>query len=126
MGRTLATSNHPRIEAFRDAWQLPPSTLPDGPGRSASPYGRTAEAARAVVEAAAESTRFSGADLAALREVARTADGHAARLSVTLSETKGESATHSKLANPEALAPRPRVAVPSAATAPPRSSRVAV
>ncbi|MFJ8864097.1 hypothetical protein ACIRD8_37610 [Streptomyces sp. NPDC102451] len=127
MGRMLATSNHPRIEAFRDAWQqLPPSTLLDGPGRSASPYGRAAEEAGALAEAAAESTRFAGADLAALREVARRADGHAARLSVTLPGTKSQSAAHSKPARAAAVAPRPRVAASSPVSAPSRSSRAAV
>ncbi|MFJ8754586.1 hypothetical protein ACIREO_35520 [Streptomyces sp. NPDC102441] len=127
MGRALAKSSHPRIEAFREAWrQLPPSTLPDGPGLSASPYGRAAEAADALVEAAAESTRFSGADLTALQEVARTADGHAARLSVTLPGTKSQPTTRSKPARAAAVAPRPRVAARSPATAQPRSPRAAV
>lgn len=127
MGRTLATSNHPRVEALRDAWQqLPPSALPEGPGRSASPYGRVADEAGALAEAAAESTRFTGADLAALQKVARTADGHAARLSVTLPGTKSRPATHSKPACATAVAPRPRVAVPPPRTAAPRASGTAV
>lgn len=127
MGRTLATSSHPRVEALRDAWQqLPPSTLPDGPGRSAAPYGRAAEEAGALAEAAAESSCFTGADLAALRKVARTADGHAARLSVTLPGTKSWPATHSKPACAAAVAPRPRVAAPPPTTAAPRASGAAV
>ncbi|MEH0564405.1 hypothetical protein QBA37_35125 [Streptomyces silvae] len=128
MGRTLATSNHPRIEAFREAWQqLPPSTtLPEGSGRSSSPYGRAAEEAGALAEAAAESTRFAGADLAALREVARAADDHAARLSVTLPETKGEPPAHPKTPRPAAVAPRPRVAAPPLTTARTRSPRAGV
>ncbi|WP_331725923.1 hypothetical protein [Streptomyces sp. NBC_01012] len=127
MGRTLARSSHPRIDAFREAWQqLPPSTLPDGPGRSASPYGRAAEEAGALAEAAAESTRFTGADLAALREVARAADSHAARLSVTLPGTRSQPDAPSKPAHPAAVAPLPRVAAPIRATGPSRSSRAAV
>ncbi|MFE7757902.1 hypothetical protein [Streptomyces sp. NPDC057429] len=127
MGRTLATSNHPRVEALRDAWhQLPPSTLPEGPGPSASPYGRAAEEAGALAEAAAESTRFTGADLAALREVARTADSHAARLSVTLPVPGSRSTTRSQPARAAAVAPRPRVAAPPPATAMSRASRAAV
>nr|WSS73703.1 hypothetical protein OG491_36390 [Streptomyces sp. NBC_01175] len=119
MGRTLATSNHPRIEAFREAWQqLPPSTLPEGSGRSSSPYGRAAEEAGALAEAAAESTRFAGADLAALRAVARAADGHAARLSVTLPGTKSEPPAHSKPPRPAAVAAPP---LPTARTRSPRA-----
>ncbi|MGW1817337.1 hypothetical protein ACWCQM_27665 [Streptomyces sp. NPDC002125] len=127
MGRTLATSNHPRVEALRDAWQqLPPSTLPDGPGPSASPYGRAADEAGALAEAAAESTRFTGADLAALRKVARTADSHAARLSVTLPVPGSRSTTRSQPARAAAAAPRPRVAAPPPATSVSRASRAAV
>ncbi|MEU5660525.1 hypothetical protein ABZ802_33655 [Streptomyces sp. NPDC047737] len=127
MGRTLATSNHPRVEALRAAWQqLPLSTLPEGPGPSASPYGRAADAAGALAEAAAESTRFTGADLAALRKVARTADSHAARLSVTLPVLGSWSTTRSQPARAAAAAPRPRVAASPPATSVSRASRAAV
>ncbi|MFF4168047.1 hypothetical protein [Streptomyces sp. NPDC001741] len=124
MGRTLATSNHPRVEALRAAWQqLPPSALIGGAGPSASPYGRAAEEAGALAEAAAESTRFAGADLAALQEVARSADGHAARLSVTLPVP---GTTRSQSAGSAAAAPRPRVAAPPPAPGVARASRAAV
>ncbi|EDX22881.1 hypothetical protein SSAG_02672 [Streptomyces sp. Mg1] len=109
MGQELASSSHRRVTAFRDAWQqLPPHE--SGPGQAVGPYGDVAERAKALVTAAVGSARFAPGDLRALQALARTADIHAARLSVTL--PPGTAAPAQRVA-----APAPRVAAPTAPAA---------
>ncbi|MFD8990387.1 hypothetical protein ACFVZ4_20300 [Streptomyces goshikiensis] len=109
MGQELASSSHRRVTAFRAAWQqLPPHE--SGPGQAVGPYGDVAERAKALVTAAVGSARFAPGDLRALQALARTADIHAARLSVTL--PPGTAAPAQRVA-----APAPRVAAPTAPAA---------
>lgn len=96
MGRELTSSSeHPRVVAFRQAWQrLPATDLPDGPGTAAGPYGdvghsahtlvQRAEAANAERARAGQPPRFASPDLDALRTVATLADHHGSRLTATL------------------------------------------
>ncbi|MFB8314680.1 hypothetical protein ACFC5T_40180 [Streptomyces sp. NPDC055961] len=92
MGQELITADHPRVEAFRTAWQrLPSLTLETGTGPAAGPYADVAERARGLAEAAAASGRFAPGDVAALRLVAAAAGTHGARLAVTLPETAAQT-----------------------------------
>lgn len=96
MGEELtAPSEHPRVAAFRQAWQrLPAADLPDGPGTAAGPYGDVGRSALALVERAeatnarraraGQPVRFATADVDALRTVATLAEHHGGRLAVTL------------------------------------------
>ncbi|MFJ3025984.1 hypothetical protein ACIPH4_34215 [Streptomyces tendae] len=96
MGRELtASTEHPRVAAFQQAWQrLPTSDLLNGPGTAAGPYGdvgrsaldlvERAEAANARRAQAGQPVRFAAADVDALRAVATLAEHHGGRLAVTL------------------------------------------
>lgn len=101
MGQELADSNHRRVAAFRNAWQqLPPH--PSNPGEAVGPYGTVAEHAQALVTTAVGQGRFTPDDLQALHTLAKAADQHAARLSVTLPPAT-------------ARAPKPTLAAPAVA-----------
>ncbi|GGL83342.1 hypothetical protein GCM10010095_80190 [Streptomyces anthocyanicus] len=96
MGQELtASTEHPRVAAFRQAWQrLPAADLPNGPGTAAGPYGdvgrsaldlvERAEAANAQRARAGQPARFAAVDVDALRAVATLAEHHGGRLAVTL------------------------------------------
>ncbi|WP_108989985.1 hypothetical protein [Streptomyces coelicoflavus] len=96
MGHALTTSvEHPRVVAFRQAWQrLPTADLPDGPGTAAGPYGDVGRSALALVERAeatnaqraraGQPARFAAVDVDALRAIATMAEHHSGRLAVTL------------------------------------------
>ncbi|MBB5121838.1 hypothetical protein AF335_09280 [Streptomyces eurocidicus] len=84
MGQEMLASKHPRLIAFKNAWEsLPPAELPTGPGPATAPYGDVSKAARALWRKVAESGRFAGGDLKALRAVADSAAAHAERLAKT-------------------------------------------
>ncbi|GGO98557.1 hypothetical protein GCM10012280_62970 [Wenjunlia tyrosinilytica] len=118
MGEHLANSEHPRVAAFRDAWQqLPPADLPAGPGSAAGPYREVAERAKAVAEASVAGGRFDADDIAALRAVAENAETHAARLSVSLPPS-GTTSTPTPAASQQVRASRPGVAAPAPPAAP--------
>ncbi|MFI8503490.1 hypothetical protein ACIGFK_34015 [Streptomyces sp. NPDC085524] len=105
MGQDVVGSGHRRVTAFRDAWQqLPPHN--STPGRAAGPYGDVAERAKALQAAAARSGRFAPGDLQVLQALARAADTHAARLSVTIPSGQATQ--------PRTMAvPSPAVAIPA-------------
>ncbi|MBQ0887788.1 hypothetical protein KBZ94_23125 [Streptomyces sp. RM72] len=96
MGRALtASAEHPRVAAFRQAWQrLPAADLPNGPGTAAGPYGDVGRSAQALVERAeaanaqraraGQPARFAAVDVDALRAIATLAEHHGGRLAVTL------------------------------------------
>ncbi|MFJ3310486.1 hypothetical protein ACIPSA_47480 [Streptomyces sp. NPDC086549] len=121
MGQELTTaSEHPRVAAFRQAWQrLPSADLPDGPGTAAGPYGDVGRTAQQLVERAAAANaqhaqagqppRFAEGDVEALRALATLAEHHGGRLAVTLPPGLTGPAPA-----PRAAAPRPRVAAPVA------------
>ncbi|MFH9575597.1 hypothetical protein ACH4MG_34295 [Streptomyces sp. NPDC017454] len=128
MGRELtATSEHPRVAAFRQAWQrLPAADLPDGPGTAAGPYGdvgrsahtlvERAEAANAQRAMAGQPARFATADVDALRAVATLAEHHGGRLAVTLPPgLTGHAARRS--AGPQAAASSPEAIAPTTSVA---------
>ncbi|GAA0925010.1 hypothetical protein GCM10009549_45840 [Streptomyces thermoalcalitolerans] len=130
MGQELTTaSDHPRVVAFRQAWQrLPAADLPDGPGPAAGPYGDVGRSAQALVERAeaanaeraraGQPPRFAEADVDALRAVATLAEHHGGRLAVTLPPGLTGSAAR-RAAAPQVAAPRPKVA---ASAAPPATT----
>ncbi|MEV7616140.1 zeta toxin family protein [Streptomyces sp. NPDC089799] len=108
MGRELASSSHPRINALREAWQqLPPHDLPHGPGSAATPYRAVAERAQAAATAAVMANRFDPADVKTLQAVAQAAHANSTRLAATQpgSATSGQRA-------PQAAASTPRAATP--------------
>ncbi|MBM9506752.1 DEAD/DEAH box helicase family protein [Actinacidiphila acididurans] len=114
MGRELAQSNHPQVVAFREAWhRLPTADLRTGPGPAAGPYGKVAVEARALVEAAVASDRFTRVDVTALRALSAEASTHAGRLAVTLPGT--QAGTPAVAAAPPAVA-TPRAQVPAPAS----------
>ncbi|MFI8952185.1 hypothetical protein ACIGO6_37570 [Streptomyces sp. NPDC053750] len=124
MGRELTTSpEHPRVAAFRQAWQrLPAADLPDGPGTAAGPYGDVGRSALALVERAEAANaqrarvglpaRFAAADVDALRAVASLADHHGGRLAVTLPPGHMPRRTP----GPQTTTPTPRTAAPTPPT----------
>ncbi|MFV8133186.1 hypothetical protein [Streptomyces syringium] len=131
MGQELVASKHPRLIAFKDAWEsLPPAELPTGPGPATVPYGDVSKTARALWRKAAESGRFTDADLKTLRAVADSAGAHSQRLAKTAPADGAGAAPPSRRAavtTPGAAQqapPRPRVATtpPNAAARPPRMS----
>ncbi|MEV8534709.1 NUDIX domain-containing protein [Streptomyces sp. NPDC051211] len=104
MGQELAGSGHPRVAAFRDAWQkLPPHDA--GPGPAVGPYADVAERAKSLVTAAVGSARFTPGDVQALRVLAEAADHHSARLSATVPPD-------ARQIQRTAAAPAPAVAAP--------------
>ncbi|MEV6685084.1 NUDIX hydrolase [Streptomyces sp. NPDC051130] len=105
MGRELATASHPRVAAFRDAWQQLPAH-DSGPGPAAGPYGDVAERAKALVTAASDSARFTRADVQALHALAHAAEIHATRLAMT-------APPGTTVRTPHPSAPAPRVAAPT-------------
>ncbi|MFJ2566582.1 SNF2-related protein [Streptomyces sp. NPDC087568] len=124
MGQELTTaSEHPRVVAFRQAWQrLPCADLPDGPGTAAGPYGEVgrnaqqlverAEAANAERAQAGQPPRFAPAGVEALRALATLAEYHGGRLAVTLPPgLTGPAAP--RAATPQIAAPPPRGATPT-------------
>ncbi|MFH8977979.1 hypothetical protein [Streptomyces sp. NPDC017890] len=125
MGRELtASSEHPRVAAFRQAWQrLPAADLPDGPGTAAGPYGdvgrnaqilvERAEAANAQRAMAGQPARFATADVDALRSVATLAEHHGGRLAVTLPPGLTGHALH-RMRGPQTAAPSPEAIAPTA------------
>ncbi|MEV0982399.1 hypothetical protein [Streptomyces sp. NPDC049915] len=125
MGQELTTaSEHPRVAAFRQAWQrLPSADLPDGPGTAAGPYGdvgRTAEqlveravAANAQHAQAGQPPRFAVGDVEALRALATLAERHGGRLAVTLPPGITGPAPVPRAAAPQVATPRTRVATPA-------------
>ncbi|UQI49650.1 hypothetical protein M1P56_35250 (plasmid) [Streptomyces sp. HU2014] len=120
MGQELLASKHPRLIAFKNAWEgLPPAELPTGPGPATSPYGDVAKTARALWRKAAESGRFAGGDLKALRAVADSAATHAERLAKTAPATGTGTAPASRRAAVTAHSARPQASRPRAVTAPP-------
>ncbi|MGW5124530.1 SNF2-related protein [Streptomyces sp. NPDC004069] len=134
MGQELTTaSEHPRVVAFRQAWQrLPSADLPDGPGTAAGPYGdvgrnaqqlvERAEAANAERAQAGQSPRFAPADVEALRALATLAEHHGGRLAVTLPPgLTGPAAP--RAAAPQVASPSLRVATPGAAQSAAAGSR---
>ncbi|MEU8526635.1 hypothetical protein AB0C77_13745 [Streptomyces sp. NPDC048629] len=109
MGQELVHSDHPRVAAFREAWQrLPEDRLAAGPGPAAGPYGDVAVRAQELVKAAESSGRFAQADMAALQTLAAAAGMHGARLSVTLPGTAAQAPAVQAAAQTQA----PRVATP--------------
>ncbi|MFI1568472.1 SNF2-related protein [Streptomyces sp. NPDC020490] len=126
MGQELTTaSEHPRVAAFRQAWQrLPAADLPDGPGTAAGPYGDVGRTAQQLVERAAAANvrhaqagqppRFAEGDVEALRALATLAEHHGGRLAVTLPPGLTAAAPAPRAAAPQVDAPRPRVAAPAA------------
>ncbi|MFE1206226.1 hypothetical protein ACFW5V_31570 [Streptomyces sp. NPDC058762] len=129
MGRELAASpEHPRVAAFRQAWQrLPAADLPNGPGTAAGPYGDVGLSALALVERAqaanaqraraGQPARFAAVDVDALRTVATLAEHHGGRLAVTLPPGLTSLTPH-RTPGPQRAAPSPRaVAPPSASSA---------
>lgn len=123
MGQELTTaSEHPRVVAFRQAWQrLPDADLPDGPGTAAGPYGDVGRCAQVLVERAeaanadraqtGQQPRFAAADVDALRAVATRAEHHGGRLAVTLPPGLAGRAAPAASASPVAVS-RPKVAAP--------------
>ncbi|WP_159025186.1 hypothetical protein [Streptomyces sp. MUSC 125] len=122
---TTAASEHPRVAAFRQAWQrLPSADLPDGPGTAAGPYGDVGRTAQQLVERAAAANgqhaqagqppRFAEGDVEALRALATLAEHHGGRLAVTLPPGLTGPAPAPRAAAPQVAAPRPRVAAPAA------------
>ncbi|MFD9033291.1 hypothetical protein ACFVZW_19380 [Streptomyces sp. NPDC059567] len=110
MGKELGSSDHPRVDAFRQAWQrLPSERLESGPGPAAGPYGDAAVRAQALVEAAVASGRFAPGDVAALQAVATAAGSHGARLAVTLPGAAAQSPAVQAVAQ---AAPRVATAAP--------------
>ncbi|MEU3733926.1 hypothetical protein AB0E81_31720 [Streptomyces sp. NPDC033538] len=79
MGRELtASSQHPRVAAFRQAWQrLPAADLPDGPGTAAGPYGDVGRSAQTLVERA-EAANAQRAPGRAARPLHHSRRGHPA------------------------------------------------
>ncbi|MEU7106520.1 hypothetical protein ABZ951_15890 [Streptomyces sp. NPDC046215] len=131
MGQELLASKHPRLIAFKNAWEsLPPAELPTGPGPATVPYGEVAKTARSLWRKAAEAGRFADADLKTLRAVADSAEAHSQRLAKTTPVGAAEPAAPSRRAavtTPGAAQqapPRPRVATPppNGAARPPRMS----
>ncbi|CAL9373370.1 hypothetical protein SUDANB151_00893 [Streptomyces sp. enrichment culture] len=129
MGRELAASpEHPRVAAFRQAWQrLPAADLPNGPGTAAGPYGDVGRSALALVERAqaanaqraraGQPARFAAVDVDVLRTVATLAEHHGGRLAVTLPPGLTSLTPH-RTPGPQRAAPSPRaVAPPSASSA---------
>lgn len=126
MGQELTTTpEHPRVTAFRQAWQrLPSADLPDGPGTAAGPYGDVGRTAQQLVERAAAANaqhtqagqppRFAEGDVEALRALATLAEHHGGRLAVTLPPGLTGPAPAPRAAAPQVAAPRPRVAAPAA------------
>jgi hypothetical protein len=111
MGQELAKSSNPKVVEFREAWRrLPDASLPTGPGPAAGPYGEVAVKARALVEAAVASGRFTRVDVMALRTLSAQAGAHAGRLAVTLPGTPSGGPA-------AAVTPRPQVPVPAPPTA---------
>ncbi|MEU9107133.1 hypothetical protein AB0D54_22835 [Streptomyces xanthophaeus] len=106
MGQELAESGHRRVTDLRNAWQqLPPHE--SGPGPAVGPYGSVAERAQDLVTAAADSGRFTPADLQALHALARAADHHAARLAVTLPPGTARTAPRTAAVTPAVASPPP-------------------
>jgi N12 class adenine-specific DNA methylase len=113
MGQELAQSTNPHVMAFREAWQrLPTADLPTGPGPAAGPYGEVAVKARALVEAAVASGRFTRVDVTTLRALSTEASSHAGRLAVTLPGTQSGTPAAAAAA-PAVAAPRPQVPAPA-------------
>ncbi|MFD5284317.1 hypothetical protein [Streptomyces rubrogriseus] len=124
MGRELITfPEHPRVAAFRQAWQrLPAADLPSGPGTAAGPYGDVGRSALALVERAEAANaqraragrpaRFAADDVDALRTVATLAEHHGGRLAVTLPHGLTGPAPH-RTPGPQRAAPAPRSVAPS-------------
>lgn len=110
MGKEVVGSSHKRVLAFRDAWtQLPPHDAEPGPAVGA--YGQVAERAQALLALAVDSGRFAPADLKALQGLARAADAHSARLSVTLPPgTAHHAAQKAAMPAPQVAAPAPSAA----------------
>jgi hypothetical protein len=124
MGRELTASpEHPRVAAFRQAWQrLPAADLPNGPGTAAGPYGDVGRSAQALVERAeaanaqraraGQPARFATADVDALRAIATLAEHHGGRLAVTLPPGLTGPAPR-RTPGPQRAAPAPRSVAPS-------------
>ncbi|WP_190099826.1 hypothetical protein [Streptomyces griseoflavus] len=124
MGQELtASSEHPRVVAFRQAWQrLPEADLPDGPGTAAGPYSDVGRSAQTLVERAEAANvqraqagrppRFVPADVDALRAVATLADHHGGRLAVTLPPELTRSAFR-RTPGLHTAAPFPRAVTPT-------------
>ncbi|MFI9206468.1 hypothetical protein [Streptomyces sp. NPDC053048] len=131
MGKELVASKHPRLIAFKNAWEsLPPAELPTGPGPATVPYGEVSKTARALWRKAAESGRFADADLKTLRAIADSAGAHSKRLAKTATGGGAGAAAPSRRAavtTPGAAQqapPRPRAAatMPNAGARPPGMS----
>ncbi|WP_186779826.1 hypothetical protein [Streptomyces salinarius] len=129
MGRELTASpEHPRVAAFRQAWQrLPAADLPNGPGTAAGPYGDVGRSALALVERAeaanaqraraGQPARFAAVDVDALRAVATLAEHHGGRLAVTLPPGLTSPAP-CRTSGPQRAAPSPRAVTPSTSPVP--------
>lgn len=129
MGRELTASpEHPRVTAFRQAWQrLPAADLPNGPGTAAGPYGdvgrsalalaERAEAANAQRARAGQPARFAAVDVDALRTVATLAEHHGGRLAVTLPPGLTSPAP-CRASGPQRAAPSPRAVAPPTSPVP--------
>ncbi|MET8668113.1 hypothetical protein ABZV87_27725 [Streptomyces tendae] len=130
MGRELTASpEHPRVAAFRQAWQrLPAAHLPNGPGTAAGPFGDVGRSALALVERAeaanaqraraGQPARFAAVDVDALRAIATLAEHHGGRLAVTLPPGLTHTASH--------RAPGPQRSTSSSRSLAPSSSPSAV
>ncbi|MEU2854568.1 hypothetical protein [Streptomyces syringium] len=130
MGQELLASKHPRLIAFKNAWEsLPPAELPTGPGPATVPYGDVSKTARALWRKAAKAGRFPDGDLTVLRAIADAAGVHSQRLGATTPKGGGAAAAPSRRAVVTApgaapQTPRPRVMAtsPGSAARAPRTS----
>ncbi|MEU1826656.1 hypothetical protein ABZ502_30025 [Streptomyces abikoensis] len=116
MGQELLASKHPRLIAFKNAWEsLPPAELPTGPGPATVPYEKVAHTARALWQKAAQAGRFADGDLKALRAVAEHAATHSQRLAKTVPADGAGAAASRRAAvttpgSAQQAPPRPRAA----------------
>ncbi|MFF6862376.1 hypothetical protein [Streptomyces ardesiacus] len=136
MGQELtASTKHPRVAAFRQAWQrLPAADLPNGPGTAAGPYGDVGRSALALVERAeaanarrargGQPARFASVDVDALRAVATLAEHHGGRLAVTLPPGLTHPASR-RTPEPQRATPSSRSLASSPSPSPVRSAATA-
>ncbi len=136
MGQELtASTEHPRVGAFRQAWQrLPTADLPNGPGTAAGPYGDVGRSALALVERAeaanaqraqaGQPARFADDDVDALRAVATLAEHHGGRLAVTLPPSVTHPASR-RTPGPQRATPSSRSLAPSPSPSAVRSAATA-